>query len=233
MATKKNKKSKKRNIKHKIIVILLLLITILLAIYISKKPLSNIYITGNNILSDKDIIITAKLDNYPPYINTYFINIRDNLLKNSYVKTVEIKRKLFGKIYINITEHKPICIYDNKLVLSSKEKVKNIYNIDYIPYVINNIETIYDKFVEKFSLIDDSILLKISHIEYKPNDVDKERFLLYMVDSNYVYITLSKIEKINKYNSIVTELENKKGIIYLDSGDYVEIKGWHNLILII
>ena len=48
-----------------------------------------------------------------------------------------------------------------------------------------------------------------------------------MTDSNYVYITLSKIEKINKYNSIIQKLENKKGIIYLDSGDYVEIKGWH------
>jgi hypothetical protein len=86
-------------------------------------------------------------------------------------------------------------------------------------------DNVYDKFVEKFTLVDDSTLLKISHIEYKPNDVDKERFLLYMIDANYVYITLSRIEKINKYNHIVSELENKKGIIYLDSGDYVEIKG--------
>ena len=68
-------------------------------------------------------------------------------------------------------------------------------------------------------------MIKISHIEYVPNDVDKERFIFYMVDDNYVYITLSKIEKINKYNLIVKELEGKKGIIYLDSGDYVEIKG--------
>ena len=45
-----------------------------------------------------------------------------------------------------------------------------------------------------------------------------------MTDSNYVYITLSKINKLNKYNSIVSKLENQKGIIYLDSGDYVEIK---------
>ena len=45
-----------------------------------------------------------------------------------------------------------------------------------------------------------------------------------MVDSNYVYITLSKIDKLNKYNLIVNELDNKKGIIYLDSGDYLEIK---------
>ena len=57
-----------------------------------------------------------------------------------------------------------------------------------------------------------------------PNELDQERFLLYMIDSNYVYITLSKIDKVNKYNSIVQKMENKKGIIYLDSGDYVEIK---------
>lgn len=222
MATKKNKKMKIKN--KAIIILLVFIILLILLIYISKKPLSNIYITGNNILSDKEIIAAAKLDNYPPYINTYFMSIKENLLKNSYIKSVNIERKLFGKIYLSITEYKPICIYDNKLVLSSKEKVANNYKIDYIPYVINNLDNVYDRFVEKFSLIDDSVLLKISHIEYKPNEVDKERFLLYMVDANYVYVTLSRIEKINKYNHIVSELENKKGIIYLDSGDYVEIK---------
>ena len=86
---------------------------------------------------------------------------------------------------------------------------------------------IYTRFIEKFNIVNDDILLKISHIEYAPNEVDKERFIFHMVDSNYVYITLSKIEKVNKYNSIVKQLEGKKGIIYLDSGDYVEIKGWH------
>ena len=227
MATKKNKK---RKIKYKMLFMVIILFIVILSalIYISEKPLSNIYITGNKILTDKDIINIAKLENYPPYINTYFINIKDNLLKNSYIKDVKIERKLPSKIYLNVTEHKPICIYNNDLILSSKEKVANDYNIDYVPYVINNMDNVYDKFVEKFSLVDDSILLKISHIEYKPNEVDKERFLLYMVDANYVYITLSKIEKINKYNSIVFELDGKKGIVNLDSGDYVEIKSWQN-----
>ena len=115
-------------------------------------------------------------------------------------------------------------IYKDKLVLSSSKSVDNTYNIDYVPYVINNIDEIYDKFITKFNKVDKDTLLKISHIEYTPNEVDKERFLLYITDSNYVYITLSKIDKINKYNSIVQELDNKRGIIYLDSGDYVEIK---------
>ena len=227
MATKKNKK---RKVKYKMVFITIMIFIIIVTslIYISEKPLRNIYVIGNKILSDKEIINIAELEDYPPYINTYFINIKENLLQNSYIADVKIERKLFSKIYLNITEYKPICIYNNSLVLSSKEKVANNYNIDYIPYVINDMDSVYDKFVEKFTLVDDSTLLKISHIEYKPNEVDKERFLLYMVDANYVYITLSKIEKINKYNHIVSELENKKGIIYLDSGDYVEIKSWHN-----
>mgnify|MGYP004514236823 FL=1 len=118
-----------------------------------------------------------------------------------------------------------MCIYKDKLVLSSLDQVDNTYNIDYVPYIINDIDEIYSSFVKSFNEVNEDTLVKISHIEYVPNEVDKERFLLYMVDSNYVYITLSKIEKINKYNSIIKELDNKKGIIYLDSGDYVEIKG--------
>jgi len=224
------KKLKVKNILVTIVILFLLASTI---IDLTKLPVKNIYVTGNDILNDKTIIELADLTEYPPYLNTYFTNIENKLLKNEYIKSVNIKRTLSRKIYIEIEEYKPICIYKNELVLSSTSKVENTYNIDYVPYVINDIDNIYDKFITKFSKVEKENLLKISHIEYKPNDVDKERFLLYMTDANYVYITLSKIDKLNKYNSIVQELDNKKGIIYLDSGDYVEIKDWHNYQLII
>lgn len=227
MATKKVKikvTQKRINIK-KILGVLFSLIFITLGIiYFIHRPLKNIYISGNTILSDKEIIELSGLSDYPPYINTYFMNIKTNLLNNDYIKDVGIKRKIIGKIYLEIKEYKPIAIYKEELILSSKKKVSNIYDINYVPYISNNIDAIYDKFTEAFNEVKPDILFKISHIEYVPNDVDKERFLLYMVDSNYVYITLSKIDKINKYNSIVNKLENRKGIIYLDSGDYVEIK---------
>ena len=227
MTKKKIKiKVKKKKIKFKSIFIALIILGFIYLIinYFIHLPVKNIYITGNEILSDKEIISISKLENYPPFIKTYFMNIEDNLLKNDYIKSVKIKRKLLNKIYIEVEEYKPLAMYNDKLVLSSGKKVNNTYNIDYVPYIINNIDNIYDKFVKNFSKIKKDSLLKISHLEYVPNDLDKERFILYMVDANYVYINLSKIEKINKYNSIVTELEGKKGIIYLDSGDYVEIK---------
>lgn len=216
---------KKLKIKNILITMIILLLLILLGIDIINLPIKNIYIKGNDILSDKEIISLAGLTDYPPHISTFFTNIKSKLLENDYIKNVTIKRTITRKIYLEIEEYQPICIYKDKLVLSSTKSVDNTYKIDYVPYVINDIDKIYDKFVTKFTKVDKDILLKISHIEYLPNEVDKERFLLYMTDSNYVYITLSKIDKLNKYNSIVQELNNQKGIIYLDSGDYVEIKG--------
>lgn len=224
---------KKLKIKNILVTLLIVLLITLVTIDIINLPVKNIYITGNNIIDDKTIIELADLTDYPPFINTFFSNIKNKLLENKYIKSVKIKRTINRKIYIEIEEYNPICIYKDKLVLSSTTSVDNVYNIDYVPYIINDIDKIYDKFITKFNKVDKDILLKISHIEYKPNEVDKERFLLYMTDSNYVYITLSKIDKINKYNSIVQELDNKKGIIYLDSGDYVEIKDWHKCLLII
>ena len=53
---------------------------------------------------------------------------------------------------------------------------------------------------------------------------DKERFMFYMSDTNYVYVTLSRINLINSYNEIYPTLEGKKGILYLDSGNHFEIK---------
>ena len=68
------------------------------------------------------------------------------------------------------------------------------------------------------------ILLKTSDIEYKPNDYDKDRFLLYMDDGNMVYLTLTKFKTLNHYNEVLPQLEGHKGILYLDNGNHFEIK---------
>ena len=227
MSTKKIKvKVKKKKIKTKKVIIVLILFASIISVSIFgiKLPIKNIYVKGNKLVNDKTIIELADISNYPSFISTYFSNLKKNILKNEYISNVQIKRDLQRKVYIEVEEYKPICIYKEKLVLSSTKIVDNIYNINYVPYVINDIDEIYEEFVKKFSIVNEDVLLKISQIEYTPNELDKERFLLYMTDANYVYITLSKIEKINKYNSILQKLENKKGIIHLDSGDYIEIK---------
>lgn len=217
-------KKRKLNIKKILIVVVIITLLILTGYFIKTLPIKNIYIVGNQILSDNEIIKLAQIDDYPPFFTTSKRNIKELLEKNVYIKDVTIKKKIYNKIYIYINEKKILCTYNDKLILEDTTIIENKYNITNVPILMSDISVIKEKFVSKFSLIEQEILLKISEIEYSPNEVDKERFSLKMNDENLVYITLNKIEKINKYNSIYSSLEGKKGIIYLDSGDYVEIK---------
>ncbi len=219
-------KVKKRKIKIKrIIFCLVTLLVIILVCYISLKiPVKNIYVVGNNYVSDKEIITLSGLNDYPSFLRISKRKIINNLKENIYIKDVRIEKKLPSKIFIYVEEKKIICIYDGKILFEDGETSNNNYNILDYPILVSNIDAVKDRFISKFSLIDNDILLKISEIEYVPNDVDEERFALKMNDGNLVYVTLSKIEKMNKYSSIYSSLDGKKGIIYLDSGDYVEVK---------
>lgn len=218
-------KVKKRKLKIKnILILLLLLILLYFGInYILHIKFKNIYIINNNIVPDKDIISYAKLEEYPSFFLTTSKEIENNILKNNYIKEVSVTKKIGSKVYIKIEEYKTLCLYNNEIILESGNKVENTYNL-ILPVLLNDVSSIYDDFINYFSEVDYGILSKISEIEYVPNEVDNQRFLLTMNDGNYVYITLTKITKLNKYNSIKDQLEGKLGIIYLDSGDYVEIK---------
>lgn len=218
-------KVKKRRLKIKnILILLLILIMLYFGInYILHIKIKNIYIINNNIVPDKDIINNAKLEEYPSFLLTTSKEIKNNILKNNYIKEVSVTKKIGSKVYIEIEEYKTLCLYNNEIILESGNKVENTYNL-ILPVLLNDVSSIYEDFINYFSKIDTDILTKISEIEYVPNEVDNQRFLLTMNDGNYVYITLTKITKLNKYNSIKDQLEGKLGIIYLDSGDYVEIK---------
>lgn len=228
MATKKVRvKVKKRRLKVKNILIFLLVLLILYTgiIHILGLPIKNIYVSGNSILSDNEIINIAKIEDYPPFLDTITNNISKLLKKNDYIKNVKIKRTLSRKIYITITEYRPLFIIkdQNKVILENGKKIDNDHNISNVPILLNNVtDDIYDRFIQKFSKVDNQILLKISEIEYVPLEVDSERFALYMNDDILVYITLSKIDNLNKYIEIHSQLDGKKGILYLDSGNYFE-----------
>lgn len=223
------KKKKKRKLKIKNILILLLVILIFLGIiyYILQMPINNIYITGNNILDDSVIIDEAKIDNYPSFLLTSSGGIKSNLSSNDYIDRVKVVKKLGNVVEIKITEYKAIALLnqDSQVLLSNGKIVSNVYGLSDVPVLTNSVsDDVFDEFVKKFGEVNRNILRQVSQIEYSPVNVDDRRFLLYMDDGNLVYVTLTKIDKLNKYNDIKDKMENKKGVIYLDSGDYVEIK---------
>jgi len=225
----KKKKKVKLKVKNILICLLIFLIIGFIIYYILMLPINNIYVSGNKIIKESEILSLAQLDTYPypSFLLTSKQKVKNNLKKNEYIDQIKIKKTLGNKLYIKIKEHRPLCILNNeKILLSNSKELNNDYLLTDIPYLISIIEdkNIKESFIKKFSKVNNDILRQISQIEYLPTNVDKERFFLYMDDGNEVYITLTKIDKINKYNEIVQKMEGTHGIIYLDSGDYVEVK---------
>lgn len=223
------KKKKKRVLKIKNICILLMILIAIIALiyYIITMPIKNIYITGNNVVTENEIIKSTSLYKYPSFILTPRKQIINDIKSNKYIKSATVSKKLGNIIEIKIKEYKPIAINTSgNIILENNKELENNYNLTDIPILINNItnEKISKNFAKKFSKVSPNILRQISQIEYSPVEVDEDRFLLYMNDTNLVYITLTKIEKLNKYNKIKDKLEGKTGVIYLDSGNYVELK---------
>ena len=226
---KKNEKEETKVVVKKVKIVNILIVLLLLymiGFYTYKvvvSPINNIFVVGNKYLTDQEIIDIAGIRNYPSFILTTKYNIKKKLLKNDLIDEVKIK-KSFGRILtIELKESDPLFIYNNnnKVILSNS---KQIENKNYkLPTITNYVEEdILNKLIEKYQNVDDEIKIMISEIEYVPNDIDKERFIITMNDGNYVYITLYKITSINEYIKIVSTLNNKKGILYLDSGNYFE-----------
>lgn len=223
---KKNiKKVKKRKIRFGrifLVLIILFLLFYLLA-NIFKFPIKNIYIKGNNILSDQEIIEIAQIENYPSIFSKSSNEMKKRLEKNIYIKKAKITKKYLREVHITIEDNYPL-FYDSdkkKTILLNKKKTTEKLNA---PLLINYVpDTIYNLFLEKMSSLDYDTIKRISEIKYDPNEVDEERFLLTMSDGNYVYLTLEKFEVIDNYVDIIKTFNNKKGILYLDSGEYFKI----------
>lgn len=222
---KKLKKKNKIKIFPVLIFLFLCVIGYFLIHFLLGLPTKNIFVYGNSLVSDQEIIDMADLDDYPSFFKTKVSKLENKILKNGYIESVEIKRSFFNVFEIFVKEYSPLFYKDteSKIVFSGNlEKEVDTLYLD-IPVLINYVpDTIYDSFVSKVQEMDKKILEEISEIEYNPNEYDDSRFILYMNDGNYVYINLDRFENLDYYNDIYPTLEGKKGILYLDSGNHFE-----------
>lgn len=209
-----------RNVFIFFIVVLIVLAIISL---LSTIKIKSIVVKNNSFYSDWQIIKLAGLEEYPETFSNFSSTIEKRLTKNSFITEAKVSKKWFTTVTIEVKENLPLYYYvpNSKTVLSDKKEVDENFSV---PTVINYIpDKIYNDFIAEMNNIDYSILTRMSEIKYDPNDVDEERFLITMNDGNYVYLTLDKYNKIDKYLEIIKKFDNKKGILYLDSGEYFKI----------
>ncbi len=220
-------RKKKRRLKVRNVLLVLTLITIILLglAFLTDVKINNIVIKGNVLYSDWEIIEKAGLDDYPSSLKTLSSKIEGRLEEDAYIKEVKVERPSLTKVVIKVDENLPLFYYlpAQKTILADKTEVLENFPV---PTVINYVpDKVYEKFLKAIASVNYDIVKRISEIKYDPNEVDEGRFFLTMNDGNQVYLTLNSFEKIDDYLDIIKEFDNKKGILYLDSGEYFEVKG--------
>lgn len=215
--------------KIKLLPVVIFLVTVIFLYFLVRMLLDykiqNIYINGTKYLNDEYILSLAKIEDYPSFIKTFSVSVEKRLSKSPFIKKAVVKKKFLGVIDIEIEESNVLFYkdYDKRYVLDTKEEVDTL-EYSYSPIrIINYVpDTIYASLVDKMLKIDENVRSKISQVKYDPSEYDDGRFLLYMIDGNYVYVTITKFDSLNHYNEIYGTLNNQKGTLYLDSGNYFE-----------
>ena len=220
-------KKKKLRLLPFFIFIIVVAIIVFSCLFVLDTKVKNIIITGNEVLSDDEIIELAGLTNYPSFYKTLNITIKNNITKDPLIKSVNINRSFYHIIEIEVEEYEILYKREDngKYVLENKEEITLKKVTTYtIPRLINEIPSNkLESFIKYFKRIDLSIREKISEITYVPNEFDEDRFFLYMDDGNSVYMTITKFERLNYYNEVLPQLDGRKGILYLDSGNHFQI----------
>lgn len=211
-------------IRYKRLIIFLIIVLILLLIFLKiiTLKITNIYVDGNYYLSDQDVIEIAGIQNYPNSFLTFSKSLKTKLVNNNFISSASVKKK-FTKVYISVVENRPL-FYDDiskKTVLADGTSISDIYNV---PILSNSVDSsVYDSFLKNLALINIDVYSSISEISYVPSEVDKNLFLFTMNDGNYIYVNIDKFVSVNKYFGMVVNFNNRKGILYLDSGEYFKI----------
>ncbi len=216
-----------KNKKKKIYKFLGVLVSVILIIlYILNVRIKNIYVKNNHLLSDQEIIELAGIEKYPKLFSISTNKMINKIKMSQIVESVKIKKNIFGRVDIEVNEYNMVLKdeVDNGIYLASGEKIKTDEVILGIPSLINVADQdILKDFLEKLDKIDKDMLANISEIEFTPNEYEKDLFLLYMNDGNYVYITTLRLNNLNKYGEVLKQLDGKKGILYLDSGNHFKV----------
>ena len=220
------RRKKKLNFKRILIFILIILFLVILVVYLLNIKTKNIIILNNDYYTDEEVIEKSNIQDYPKFLLLSKSKIRKKLKQLDLIEDATITKRFGSILEISVKEKKILYYVRSKdKYMASDNELYDLDNVIGVPTLINYVpDNIESSFVKELSKIDKNIISLISEIEYAKTTYDEKRFLLYMNDGNEVYVTITKLDLLNKYIDIVKKLDNKNGILYLDSGNYFEIK---------
>lgn len=221
------KKKKKLNIKRTLAFLLFIYIFCYGIYYLVNQPIKHIEIKGNNLVLDSEILRVSRLKDYPSIFKYSSKTLEKKIKTIKLIDDVDVKKWFGHVVKIEIIENKVLFYYQDKIVLSNGNIIKN--DLDYVygvPTFVSEIKT--DKlnnFITGFSELEDNIIYEMNEIEYYPltNDegkvIDEDRFKITMNDGNTIITNSKSVSVLNKYNDIYASLGGKLGTINLDTNE--------------
>ena len=111
MGKSKNRK-RKLNKKRLFIVLILFFLLSFIIVKVFNSNIKNIYVKGNEFLTDQEIIDIAGIEDYPTSINNLSVTLESRLEKNQYILEADVtKSNLTSKITIEVKENYPLFYY--------------------------------------------------------------------------------------------------------------------------
>jgi len=224
--------SRQKSLKHKknkhLLRWLFLFFLLLAIIAYLKSPISrvtDIQITGLNLLEEQDIYQKAEIHHNMHYFLIKTSTIEEKLLELKEIKKVEVIKEFPGKCRITILENKPVAmvhqqngnlvpLLENGYLMNNNKRFFNL------PLITNWKDgTRLTALAEQLDKLHPVVLEEISEIQQDASVADQNQLLIMMRDGYKIHIFLDELsKKLNLYPSIIDSLKEKNqntGELYL------------------
>ena len=224
-------------LKKKVKLLIFLMFLIAFGFYLSSdhSNVKEINITGNNWLSDEEILDLLDIDVTNKHIFLIPMLLEQRLEKESLIKNVTISKGLFNKLNVSIEESKLIAyilegdllsvvdVSGNISVLNSKNALFEIQNHPRIKG-FNDLELL-EKFTKEYAQLNESIRNQISDITFDPEEYTiPTRLRIDMSDGMIVFIKIEDlVSSLDSYNQVRSIVSGK--CIFDYAGKYVYGQG--------
>lgn len=224
----KLKQRRKQRANRRLIFYLSFFFLLIISVLYSQSSLSkvgSIKITGNQYISEQEVIDNAGIKMGTSFWKIDKEKIKNNLTKHVEINTVYVEKKLPNHLVVTVKEFDRVAYIMKEgsylPVIETGEIITKNDNDPYpvdAPTLVNWDDDRIELITKELMKIPHSISKLISEIHYTPNEYDPNHITLYMSNGYEVRATIRGLSKnIIAYPSIMSELDpTLKGYIELD-----------------
>lgn len=183
-----------------------------------------IIVSGNNILTQEDLIKLSDLSYREIYLMQFAAIIEKRLLNETLISDAKVEMLRNNTIAIKITEKKVLALHiatANTLVLADGSQVpmqtqfNNAITQKPTLFGFEDAESL-KLFADAFKGISESAMMNVSEIHQESTSYDKMHIKIVMQDGNKIYSSLKTVSLLEDYPKILNQLKVTNSCITFD-----------------